>query len=475
MDSSYDYLSNETIREWKCIIDLVTRLANVRVGLIMCVNQSEIEVFVASEKEGNPYKIGDKEELIGSGLYCEEVIKTKQELIVTNAMNSDKWNNNPDLKYNLVSYLGLPIRKQDGTIFGTICLLDDKENTYNDDLIELMKRMRNIIESRLRLEYLLKENAQQLKTIYENNKKLDKTNLELIKSEERYRLITENISDVIWVFNINKNQFEYISPSVELLRGFTVKEAMAEKIEEALTAASAQFVLEKLTKNVPLFIKDPNMVQSMRGEVQQPCKDGRIIWVEVTLKLSYNANQEIQIIGVSRNIERRKNTEKENLYISTHDHLTDCYNRSYLESQANEELDRSVRYNKSLSFLMLDIDFFKKINDTFGHIAGDEVLKKLAKTIRLNLRSSDVFARFGGEEFIVMIPETKIEEAVIVAEKIRLAIENTIYLVSEKVTVSIGVVEFKANECLDDIYKRVDQQLYLAKKAGRNCVVADRT
>jgi diguanylate cyclase (GGDEF)-like protein len=226
---------------------------------------------------------------------------------------------------------------------------------------------------------------------------------------------------------------------------------------------------------VPLFIKDPNMVQSMRGEVQQPCKDGRIIWVEVTLKLSYNANQEIQIIGVSRNIERRKNTEKENLYISTHDHLTDCYNRSYLESQANEELDRSVRYNKSLSFLMLDIDFFKKINDTFGHIAGDEVLKKLAKTIRLNLRSSDVFARFGGEEFIVMIPETKIEEAVIVAEKIRLAIENTIYLVSEKVTVSIGVVEFKANECLDDIYKRVDQQLYLAKKAGRNCVVADRT
>lgn len=474
MNSNYEYLPSDKIMEWQSIIDLVTRLSNSRVGLIMRVNLSEIEVFVASEKEGNPYKKGEKEHLHGSGLYCEKVIKTKSKLLVSNALNSEEWNHNPDLKYNFIAYLGLPIRNPDGSIFGTICLLDDKENSYSNDLIELMTKMQNIIESRLRLEFLLNQNNEQLKIINSNKLKVDKAYDELIKSEKLYKLITDNISDVIWVYNINKKTFEYISPSIEQLRGFTVEEAMAEKIEEALTPSSVQFLMEMLTNIVPLFIKDPHMLQSMRGEVQQPCKDGKLIWVEVTLRLGYNANQEIEIIGVSRNIEKRKSTEKANIFLSTHDHLTGCYNRSYFEKRALEELERANRYSKYLSFLMLDLDFFKKINDTHGHMFGDEVLKSVVETVVFNLRSSDIFARFGGEEFIILIPETKLEGAVNIAEKIRLAIENTIHPMNEKVTVSIGVIERKENEYLDDVYKRVDQQLYLAKNSGRNCVVADR-
>ncbi|SHJ36722.1 diguanylate cyclase [Parasporobacterium paucivorans] len=474
MNPCYEYLSTDTIAEWQSIIDLVTRLSNARVGLIMRVISDKIEVFVASNKEGNPYKINEKECLHGSGLYCERVIKTQSKLLVSNALKSDEWNHNPDLKHNLVAYLGFPIRNPDGSLFGTICLLDDKENQFSDDLIELMSKMRNMIEGHLRLERLRKQNAEQINIIHENNIQLDHANHELMKSEERYRLITENISDVIWVLNLNKKHFTYISPSIEQLRGYTVEEAMAEKMEEALTPSSVQFVMEKLSAHVPLFIKDPKMVQSLRGEVQQPCKNGEIIWVEVTLQLKYNTCQEIEIIGVSRNIEKRKKTEKEVLYLSTHDYLTGCYNRAFFEKRAEEELERSTRYHKPISFLMLDLDFFKKINDTYGHIAGDGVLKKFAETINAILRSSDIFARFGGEEFIVLIPETTIDGAVNVAEKICSAIENTVQPMNEKITVSIGVVERNADESLDDLYRRVDQQLYQAKASGRNRVVADK-
>jgi len=439
----------------------------------MRVISDEIEVFVASNKEGNPYKINEKEYLHGSGLYCERVIKTQSELLVSNALKSDEWNHNPDLKNNLIAYLGFPIRNPNGSPFGTICLLDDKENPFSNDLVALMSKMRNMIEGRLRLEKLLKQNAEQINAINEKNIQLDLAYEELIKSEERYKLITENISDVIWVFNINKKHFTYISPSIEQLRGYTVEEAMAEKIEEALSPESSQFVMDKLSIHVPLFIKDPKLRRSLRGEVQLSCKNGELIWVEVTLQLRYNICNEIEIMGVSRNIEKRKKTEQEILYFSTHDYLTGCYNRAFFEKSAKEELERATRYQKPLSLLMLDLDYFKKVNDTYGHMAGDGVLKQVAATINDILRSSDIFGRFGGEEFVMLIPETTVEGAVNVAEKIRSAIENTVCPMAGKITVSIGVVERTADESLDDLYRRVDKQLYRAKTSGRNCVVAD--
>lgn len=211
----------------------------------------------------------------------------------------------------------------------------------------------------------------------------------------------------------------------------------------------------------------------MRGEVQQPCKNGELIWVEISLHLRYNSSLEIEIVGVSRNIQDRKNAEKGSLYFSSHDYLTGCYNRAFFEKNAIEELERSNRYHNPLSLLMLDLDYFKRINDTYGHMAGDEVLKQVSETVSGIIRSTDIFGRFGGEEFVVLIPETSVNGAVQVAEKIRLAIEKAVWPVDEIITVSIGVVERNLNESLDDLYRRVDHQLYQAKTAGRNRVVAD--
>lgn len=143
-------LPNDLLREWQQIVDLVARLAQVRVSLVMRRVDNDIEVLIASDTACNPYHPGDREHLLGSGLYCEEVIRSNDKLLVANASASARWKNNPDMKHGLVSYLGFPIRLPDGTPFGTLCLLDDKENAYSADIVSLLEKMRDLAEEHLR-------------------------------------------------------------------------------------------------------------------------------------------------------------------------------------------------------------------------------------------------------------------------------------------------------------------------------------
>jgi GAF domain-containing protein len=145
------YIPEETIREWQDIVELIVRLSGARSGLVMRVIEDSIQVCVSSRTENNPYRVGDSAHLIGSGLYCEMVIATQQPLLVPNALQSVEWRNNPDIEFNMISYLGVPIRWPCGKPFGTICVLDDKENAYSSDLLALLEKMRNLIEHHLQL------------------------------------------------------------------------------------------------------------------------------------------------------------------------------------------------------------------------------------------------------------------------------------------------------------------------------------
>jgi diguanylate cyclase (GGDEF)-like protein/hemerythrin-like metal-binding protein len=166
-------------------------------------------------------------------------------------------------------------------------------------------------------------------------------------------------------------------------------------------------------------------------------------------------------------------TYKNVLYLSYHDRLTGLYNRYYFDRKVNEEIDRAERYHEATSMIIMDLDFFKKVNDTWGHPIGDEVLKMTAETVDGIIRTTDVLARLGGEEFIVLLPNTTLFGAVTVAEKMRVAIEANCHQIAGKVTCSFGVVERASNESYSKWYKRVDEALYRAKEEGRNRVVSD--
>ncbi len=152
------------------------------------------------------------------------------------------------------------------------------------------------------------------------------------------------------------------------------------------------------------------------------------------------------------------------------DPLTGTENRLSFMKVIEEEVERAQRYNVPLSVIMFDIDSFKKINDTFGHATGDEVLKKLTEIIENNLRKSDKLFRVGGEEFVVTLPNTDIDKAKIVAEKLRKAVCKTHFGKTGRITISIGVTQVTEDDDVDTLITRVDEALYRAKNNGRNRV-----
>ena len=157
--------------------------------------------------------------------------------------------------------------------------------------------------------------------------------------------------------------------------------------------------------------------------------------------------------------------------LSIEDALTGIYNRRYLENKLEEYMNLAQRHDRPLSLIMFDIDFFKHINDSFGHDVGDKVLKAIAKVVSENIRNTDIFARYGGEEFIIIAPETTKEDAKTLAEKLRVSIENLYLEDGIHVTCSFGVVSLEKPDTKETLLKRVDDALYEAKKTGRNKVV----
>ncbi|MFC2074237.1 diguanylate cyclase [Campylobacterota bacterium] len=153
------------------------------------------------------------------------------------------------------------------------------------------------------------------------------------------------------------------------------------------------------------------------------------------------------------------------------DHLTKTNNRKSIEGILQKEFKRAKRYHNPLSILILDIDDFKNINDTFGHNAGDKTLRDLVKVVLSNIRESDHFGRWGGEEFILVATETSVEEATILAEKIRQSIKAHVFSDSYEVTCSIGVAQYQNERDSDSLVHNADTALYEAKKQGKDKVV----
>jgi predicted signal transduction protein with EAL and GGDEF domain len=237
----------ELLQEWQGIVDLTTRIMNVSAGLIMRINEDDIEVFVSSHNDKNPYKVGDKEHLRGASLYCETVINKQAKLLVPNALEAAEWKNNPDVKLGMISYLGFPIYWPDGKPFGTICVLDAKGNRYSPEFEELLGKFRDLIQK----------------------------HLEIIEINHQLKILSE------------------IDP------------------------------------------------------------------------------------------------------------LTGVLNRRAFFNRAEMEIERTARYKKKLSMLILDVDHFKQINDRFGHQAGDDVLKELTKKVMASLRRNDTFGRLGGDDLLL--------------------------------------------------------------------------
>jgi diguanylate cyclase (GGDEF)-like protein/hemerythrin-like metal-binding protein len=198
----------------------------------------------------------------------------------------------------------------------------------------------------------------------------------------------------------------------------------------------------------------------------QAMRIGRLVLLFIDAALDSGGSHELELLR-----ERIAELEK----LSATDHLTGAWNRAHLDRVIAPEMDRSVRHRQPLSLLLFDIDYFKRINDTHGHLAGDAVLCELVRVISANIRATDMLFRWGGEEFVVLTASTGYRKAEDLAQALRVAVANHGFpIVGNTVRTSIGVAEVFGDEGKDAWFRRLDEALYAAKGGGRDCVVVDR-
>ncbi|MEA5026709.1 MAG: GGDEF domain-containing protein [Erysipelotrichaceae bacterium] len=295
----------EQLKSWQSVVDLIATIGGARAGLIMRLQQNEIAPIAVSQTAGNPYRVGTREVLFNSGLYCERVIGENQMLFVPDARKTETWKNNPDIANNMICYLGFPIHLPNGGIFGTICILDDKMNQFSPAVFSLVEKMRDLLDAQLRL-----------------------------------------------------------------------------------------------------------------------------------------------------------------IYLNTYDQLTNLYNFETFYQKTKAKIKTNAIHNQQLFLLMIDIDNLKRINDQYGHLVGDQILRSTAAIIAEQLNGDIILAHYARDEFILLIAGQSIISVLQLTDDIRSAVDGDYWLKKHDVTYCYGIAEYTANECFEHWFNKVDSTLLKAKKSG---------
>jgi diguanylate cyclase (GGDEF)-like protein/PAS domain S-box-containing protein len=263
------------------------------------------------------------------------------------------------------------------------------------------------------------------------------------------------------------------------LTGFTLDEVRGKTPES--TFGSSETLPETRAEHWQTILSG----KEWHGEMVNRRKNGESYWVAVSISPIIDSNGIItHFVSINEDITTRKETEEkikrlnaglEQLAMT--DYLTSLYNRRYFMQRGTEEFKRAKRNKQPLALLMLDIDQFKKVNDTYGHEAGDMALQQVASVLKSSLREIDILGRMGGEEFAVLLPNTPLHEAGVLAERVQQIMANTSFelpgaSLNINITISIGVaVMTDEMSVIDDILRNADAALYHAKNSGRNRVI----
>ena len=279
---------------------------------------------------------------------------------------------------------------------------------------------------------------------------------------ERFRFIFEAASDGMFVTDAKTGSFTDVNDAGCAMFGFLRDELLGRTIG-ALSSGVAPYTQADALARLKTD-------QSSPFEWHCKAKDDRLFWAEISLRTVLLGDRSVGL-AVVRDVTERRRLHDEITHQAHFDVLTGLPNRRNFEDVFEQEVARSARYNRSLCVAMGDIDLFKEVNDTYGHDAGDVVLREVAELMRNRLRNSDYIARWGGEEFIILFPETNLDAAMELLNRLRATIaKHVVAKIGHAVTLSFGVSEFASADTPGDVVKRVDQALYRSKHTGRNKV-----
>ncbi len=287
------------------------------------------------------------------------------------------------------------------------------------------------------------------------------------KAEEQIKAlsqIVEQTDDIIKMTDEN-GIITYVNDAFVAHTGFPRREAIGVKSNILRSGKHNNAFYKKMWDTI-------SQGKSFRSVTINRRKNGSLFHEEQTI--TPILNKEDKIIGyvsTGKDITERIELENKLSKLATTDKLTGINNRHQFEELLSKELSRAERYHAPMALIMFDIDHFKNINDTYGHDIGDKVLRTVSDIVRFNIRETDIFARWGGEEFIILTPETTIESAELLANKLCMALQQYDFDTVGTVTASFGVAMHQAEEKNAEMIKRADKAMYQAKHNGRNQVV----
>lgn len=337
------------------------------------------------------------------------------------------------------------------------------DKTENKDFLEIAEFMIN-----LKIQSLsLSEKMQKSVDFHDSMKNIAK----IIESQYELNYIIPIIGEILDTFIINHLIYIFLKEGGKFKLVWPAS-CLDSQITDNLTKISASngVILsdDKKTGYFPLVNEN-----SLIGCIVTKSTDEALIPQEIEYLEQLSAQTSTTI--------NRANVYAEILKHATLDALTGFYNRRQMEERIKQEIASAKRKHSPLCAIMIDIDFFKRVNDTYGHAAGDYILKTVSKIMRSQLREYDIAARYGGEEFAILLPFTEEDEAVMVAERLRKAVENKIIDIEKvnsktdtktiKITISLGVYRFKETDKTADLLINADKALYEAKETGRNKVI----
>jgi diguanylate cyclase (GGDEF)-like protein/PAS domain S-box-containing protein len=347
-----------------------------------------------------------------------------------------------------------------------------------DDLIHEKSRVEEALQNaRAELETRVRERTVEL---VDTNRALNREINErreieqaLRKSEKNYRDLVDSVNSIILRWDA-RGRIIYLNPYGLFFFGYRSEEIVGRSVVGTIVPETERATLWDLKDLMQTIQRDPNRFRA--HENKNIKKDGSRVWVYWNNRpIKDNQGQIVEILSVGTDITERRKMEAELRRLATTDPLTGAFNRRQFFDKAKREFQRHRRYGHTFVLLLMDLDHFKRINDNFGHPAGDAALKTFVDAAGIIFRATDLFGRTGGEEFSALLPETDTANAVKVADRLREKVAGLRVITEGRAihyTVSIGLTALGSDdESLRELVRRADQALYEAKRNGRNRVV----
>ena len=416
---------NSTLDQWQQLLDMVVEFLEVQDALINNYQAPYLKVIKGSSNSDNLFSEGDQFKI--EGFYCEDVINEKKKLEVNNAAAIKKWDNSIYMENGLVAYLGYPILWPNGEIYGTICVHDNHERNFDNSSKKQIEIIRDLVENNLEI-------------LYNNysNKNLSQYYSKLIDVLPVGVMIEDANGKILKVNKVMEN-----------ITGYSKKKLLQSTVFETLVPDNQQDIAKE---NIDKILKGEILIHELPS-VNSKGEDSFIRLQERKITLP---NNEDGIISIQTDVTDKILNEEKIKYAGYHDSLTDLYNRYYLEKQI-QSLNQESKL--PIALIMADLNGLKLVNDTYGHNEGDRLLQKMADILKSSCRDNDLIARWGGDEFVILLPKTNSKTVKKIIKRINKKIYNTFLKFEDdsKLPLSAALGYGIKKQIFEDIFEILDE------------------